>query len=206
MIVDIQEHECRINNEILELSKLNYLEKIYLYLLIENYKTSPLKNWNSLHALNYSGNQFLVSKIIEKGYIKEVKGCHSCHLKQANLHSLFMNNQKEFGNQLNNEIKSYLILNFDHHCNIVVPKEFDNIDSWLIGIYSEIIESKITINDVKEIEEFILNQRFFDVYRLVNLVCEENSIPWKKDNAFDYEIFRMIEKYNLEVIFNPNLG
>lgn len=72
----------------------------------------------------------------------------------------------------------------------------------MVEIYSSIINANITISDVKEIEEFILNQRFFDIYRLVSLVCEKNSIPWKKDNAFDYEVFRMAEKYNLEVIFN----
>src|SRR5690606_12349536 len=93
-------------------------------------------------------------------------------------------------------------LNFDYHCEIVVPEKYNDIDSWLIEIYSNIINANITINDVEEIEEFILNQRFFDIYRLVDLVCEKNSIPWKKDNAFDYEISRMIGKYNLEVIFN----
>ena len=202
MIVDIQEHECKLSNENLELLELSYLEKIYLYLLIENYKNSPLKNWNSLYALNYSGNQFLVRKIIEKGYIKEIKGCHSCNLKQAELRSLLMENQKEFDGELKNKIKNYLNLNFDYHCKIVVPEKINDIDSWLIEIYSNIINAILTINDVKEIEEFILNQRFFDIYRLVGLVCEKNSIPWKKDNAFDYEISRMIGKYNLEVIFN----
>ncbi len=183
LIVDIQEHECKLSNENLELLELSYLEKIYLYLLIENYKNSPLKNWNSLYALNYSGNQFLVRKIIEKGYIKEIKGCHSCNLKQAELRSLLMENQKEFDGELKNKIKNYLNLNFDYHCKIVVPEKINDIDSWLIEIYSNIINANITVNDVKEIEEFILNQRFFDIYRLVGLVCEKNSIPWKKDNG-----------------------
>lgn len=74
-------------------------------------------------------------------------------------------------------------MNFDYHCKIVVPEKINDIDSWLIEIYSNIINANITVNDVKEIEEFILNQRFFDIYRLVGLVCEKNSIPWKKDNG-----------------------
>ncbi|MFC3171939.1 hypothetical protein ACFOGQ_13485 [Acinetobacter vivianii] len=104
--------------------------------------------------------------------------------------------------QLKEELKNYLKLNFNYHCQIVVPDEFDSIESWMSNVYSEILKTKLTIDDVKEVENFILNKRFNEVYKLVSLVCEKNSISWLKNNAFDFEVLRLSRNFNLEVIHN----
>ncbi|MEQ1247896.1 hypothetical protein ABLT93_11950 [Acinetobacter soli] len=104
--------------------------------------------------------------------------------------------------QLKEELKSYLKLNFNYHCHIIVPNGFDSIESWMSNVYSEIFKTKLTVDDVREVESFIINKRFNEVYKLISLVCEENLIPFLKDNAFDFDFLRMARNYNLEVIFN----
>jgi hypothetical protein len=202
LIYEIKNHNCRLNEEGSELLKLSYIEKIYLYILIENYKKNFSSEWHSLSVLNYKEGQYVVRNIIEKGYVKEFKYCNLCYTNRKELFNLYMQDKNMIEETLIKELKSYLKLNFDYHCQIVIPQDFESIESWMSEVYSDIFKTKVTIEDVKEIESFIINKRFNEVYKLINLVCEKNSIPWLKDNKFDFEVLRMIRTYNLEVIYN----
>ncbi|MFC3171940.1 hypothetical protein ACFOGQ_13490 [Acinetobacter vivianii] len=76
LISDIKNHNCRVDGGSQELIKLSYIERIYLYILIENYKNNFPSEWRALSALNYSESQYLIKNIIEKGYIKELEYCN----------------------------------------------------------------------------------------------------------------------------------
>lgn len=202
LIYDIKNHNCRVDEGHRELLQLSYIEKIYLYILIENYKNNFSSEWRALSALNYSESQYLIKNIIDKGYIKELEYCKFCYTRKLELYTLSIQEKNMIEEQLKEELKNYLKLNFNYHCQIVVPNGFDSIESWMSNVYSEIFKTKLTIDDVKEVESFILNKRFNEVYKLIGLVCEKNLIPFLKDNAFDFEVLRMARNYNLEVIFN----
>lgn len=203
LISEIEEHECEVNNENFEIKELNYLEKIYLHLLIENYKKSLfVDEWRASNVLINSGNNTLVRRIIQKGYIKDVKGCPSCYINKTFLYSQFVENKNEFSEELKSKIELILKNNYNYYSEIIVPEKFNNIDHFMVELYSDIINnSNLTIDEVRELEEIIFNQRFSDVYRLIALVCKENAITCKKDSALEYEVSRMIKKYNLEVIY-----
>lgn len=202
LISEIEKHNCRVNEESRELLKLSYIEKIYLYILIENCKKNFSLELHSLSVLNNKEGQDVVRNIIQKGYIKEEKYCSFCYTNRKELFYLSIQDKNMIEESLIKELKSYLTLNFNYHCKIVIPQNFDSIESWMYEVYLDIFRTKLTVEDVKEIESFIINKRLYEVYKLINLVCEKNSIPWLKDNKFDFEVLRMINKYNLEVIYN----
>lgn len=202
LISEIEKHNCRVNEASIELLKMSYIEKIYLYILIENYKKNFSSEWCGLSVLNYKEGQHVVRNLIQKGYIKEEKYCNFCYTNRKELFNLSMQNKNMIEESLIKELKKYLALNFNYHCNIVIPHDFESIESWMSEVYLDIFRTKVTVGDIKEVESFIINKRLYEVYKLINLVCEKNSIPWLKDSKFDFEVLRMIQKYNLEVIYN----
>lgn len=202
LIYDIKNHNCRVSEGHRELLQLSYIEKIYLYILIENYRKNFPSEWNPFSISSYAEGKYLIKNIIEKGYIKELEHCNVCYTRKLELYTLCTQEKNMIEEHLIEELKSYLKLNFNYHCHVIVPKGFESIESWMSNVYSEILKTKLTIDDVREVESFVVNKRFNEVYKLISLVCEKNLIPFLKDNAFDFDVLRMARNYNLEVIFN----
>lgn len=183
-------------------NELNYLEKIHLYLLIVNYLETRKKNWSALYALTGYFCKNNVESLIKKGFIYNQEGSFNLNQKQAKLRQIYWDSQSIFNSDFREEICNFLKINFDHYSVLVTPSQYESIDDWLIGLFKEIKEHKLSLNDIKDVEKFLFNMRISEIYALAEFVCESNKIPLLKDNALEFEFMRAIDKYNLEQIYN----
>lgn len=193
-----------IRDEFKDLKKLTYLENIYLYILIEDYiqNIKIVKNWNYHQVLSTSSGEGLIENIIQKGYMEVIKGSYELNLKQAKLRSILMKHSNYLESHLINQVWEILKLSFDYQIKIIIPKEFKNLEEWIIELFNIIQMHKLSYNDIKEIEAFILNKRRIDVGILINDIAVNKHIPIDKNKSYEFELERLSREYNLEVIHN----
>ena len=184
--------------------ELSYLEKIHLYLLIENYirALGVVKQWYSLHALRCYSCDAIIGSLVDKGFIFNHENQMEFINKQSELGILYRFNRNIFDEPLSQEVYKFLEVKFAYHTEIVIPSQFESIDDWFVELFNEIKGYTLKTSDIKSLEKHLFNMRISEIYALSEFVCESNNIPLRKDNALDFEFFRVVDKYNLEQIHN----
>lgn len=190
--------------KLIENQELSYLEKIHLYLLIENYirNIGKVRKWYSLHALSGYFYGDILEILADKGFILNHDNKLDLMSKQTDLGILYRWNQNIFDSSLSEEIFNFLKFNFEYHTEIVIPPQFENINDWIVELFKDIKECKLELVDIKDLENFLFDMRISEIYALAEFVCASNKIPLCKDNALEFEFIRMVDKYNLEQIYN----
>lgn len=189
------------------IEKLKYLEKIFLYILLTKTKIEKngvisyqvLEHFNNIDACG-SGNS--LDCFLKKGYLFKTNQNDDFLERQAELRNLTLMYGKYISAETKQEMNNYSRLNFKSEMKVVIPDEFDGIESWIAGLYQEIIKAKPLVDDCKEIENFIINKRLAEVYLLLDSICEMKKIPIVKNNALEIDLIRMLKKYNLNEIYN----
>jgi hypothetical protein len=196
--------DIKIKDESHQFKKLSYLENIYLYVLIENYIKNKgiVKSWNYNTVVRTSGGGEVVDNIIKKGYIQVREGSIELSGKQAKLRSIYMKYSNFFDHILIKEVEKTLKLNFDSESIILIPSEFNCLEDWIVEILKTLQKEMMTIEDIREVEKFLFNKRFWEISVLIDQVCLRNHIKINKNNAFDFVLIGMAKKYNLETIYN----
>ncbi|WP_335968406.1 hypothetical protein [Acinetobacter bereziniae] len=190
-----------------EMQKLTYLEKIFIYTLISKVKIKsdnilPEHEWHSFIELEANGGNILVKKLFDKGYLIKTNKFDDFLKKQNDLKELYYKSAQYLSQEMRCEIESYLSINFKVNVKIVIPFIYNSIEEWRMVLYQEIIESKVYVKDFQEIEKFIINKRLNEVYALVSFVCDYRKVPFEKDNALEFELMRMVKRFNLRYIFS----
>ncbi|WP_180023274.1 hypothetical protein [Acinetobacter sp. YH1901134] len=189
---------------LIEKQELSYLEKIHLYLLIENYiKYFRVgKNWYYSHALSGYSCHVILEGLVEKGFIFNHDSNIEFINRKNNLGVIYQKNKSIFDSSLSEKIFNFLQINFEYHTEILIPFQFENINDWFMELFNDIQGHKLKLDDIKDIEKFLLNMRISEIYDLAEFVCEVNKIPLLKNNALEFEFIRVADKYNLEQIYN----
>ncbi len=187
--------------------QLSYLEKIVLYTMISKIKIGsdnilPKHEWHSFIELEANGTGDLVKKIFEKGYLFKTDEFDEFIQEQANLRQLHSDYKQYFNEDMVHEIQTYLALNFRTDINLVIPECYDSLEQWTLGLFQEIVESKIYVQDIKDIEKYIKNKRLKEIYELVGFICDYRKVPYEKDSALEFELMRMLNSFNLRYIFS----
>lgn len=188
----------------IENQELSYLEKLHLYLLIENYIKyfGIVKNWYCSHALSGYFCHVSIEGLVEKGFIFNHDSNMNFINRKNNLGVIYQSNKNIFDNCLSEKIFNFLQVNFEYHTDILTPSQFENINDWFVELFNDIHSHKLKLGDIKDIEKFLLNMRISEIYALAEFVCELNKIPLLKNNALEFEFIRVADKYNLEQIHN----
>ena len=155
--------------------QLSYLEKIVLYVLLSKIKIGtdhvlPQHAWGSFIELEANGTGDLVKKIFEKGYLYKSNDFEVFIQRQKELRQLNSEYIQYLNEDMKHEIQTYLALNLRTDINVVIPECYDSLEQWTLGLYQEIMESKIYVKDFKEIEKYIKNKRLNEVYALLDFV------------------------------------
>lgn len=182
--------------------ELSYLEKIHMFLLIINYLDTKKINWSASYTLKGYFCKNIVENLIKTGFIYNQESHYRLNLKQAKLRQIYWHDQSIFDSYFKEEICNFLKINFDHHSVLVIPSRYEGIDDWVVELFKEIKEYKLSLSDIKDIEKFLFDMRFSEIYTLAEFVCESNKIPLSKDNALEFEFIRVTDKYNLEQVYN----
>ncbi len=96
------------------------------------------------------------------------------------------------------ELKEKLSLNFYNDIFVVLPVEFNKKEDFILKLFNSITSYELKIDDLKEIEEFLIFKRLREVYTFIDFICRARNILLKKNNAFEIDLIRMIRKYDLQ--------
>lgn len=187
--------------------ELTYLEKIFVYCLLCKISLNPDNTvkqleWDSFKAVEANGVEFVVYAIIKKGYILKSQSNDDFLEKQNQLRQIAWKYEQHLDKEFKQEINTYLRLNFNSEITLVLPEKHRTSDDWIESLYEEIISSKLSIKDCKDLEKFIINKRLKEVYGLLDYVSSYRKIPVKKNNALELDLIRMLRKFDLQHILS----
>lgn len=187
--------------------ELTYLEKIFIYCLLSkislNSKNIVKKiDWDAFIAVEANGVEFVLQAVIKKGYILKSQSKDELWEKQNQLRQIYWKYEKNLNKELKQEVNTFLRLNFDSEINVILPEKYKTTDDWIESLYEEIIASKLSIKDCKDLEKFIISKRLKETYGLVGFTCNYRKVPYEKDSALEFELMRMLNSFNLRYIFS----
>ncbi|MFL9539991.1 hypothetical protein ACKEQL_15560 [Acinetobacter baumannii] len=187
--------------------ELNYLEKIFLYVLITKVNITEQnlidpQQWQCFQALEANGLEYVLKGIIDKGYIYISNFYENVLLQQNELKTLNDNLMAYLSYDNQRELKENLSLNFYNDIFIVLPDELNTKEDFILKLFNSITSYELKIDDLKEIEEFLLLKRLREVYTLIDFICRARNIPLKRNNAFEIDLIRMITKYDLQHVWS----
>lgn len=186
--------------------ELTYLEKIFLYVLITKstiQKESISNNeWNLFNEIEANGFSDIIDRLIKKGYIFKTNQYDEIITKQHELHMLKLQFECYIEDDIKKEVTKYLALNFRSEIKIIIPKEINSLDEWIEELYKNILNYELNIDDYKAIKNYLDNKRLVEVYFLLDKICIRKKIPVKKNNALEFNLMRMINKFNLNEIYS----
>lgn len=188
----------------IENKEMNYLEKIYLYCLLTQVEINDdnffeQQNWDYFILNEGNESSDILKGIIEKGYISiQIPEDEAFFIKLKKLQDLYFLYEEYLDIYIKGEIENFSSLEFGTAFRL--PEQFDTREDFIEWLYEEIINHKLNIDDCKSIEKFIINKRLHEVYVLFDSVKSKKNIPVKKNNALEFNLIRMLGKYNLREI------
>lgn len=187
-------------------SELTYLEKVFLYVLITKSKiineSISINEWNLYNQIEANGLSDIIDRLIKKGYIFITKNYDEIIKKQHKLHMLKLEFDYYLEDKTKKEITKYLSLNFRSDIKIGIPQKINNLEEWIVELYNNILNCDLNIDDYKEIKSYLDTKRLEEVYFLLDKICSRKKIPIKKNNALEFNLMRMVSKFNLNEIYS----
>lgn len=149
-----------------------------------------------------NGLEYVLKGIVDKGYIYISNIYENVLLQQNELKTLNDNLMAYLSYDNQRELKENLSLNFYNDIFIVLPDELNTKEDFILKLFNSITSYELKIDDLKEIEEFLILKRLREVYTLIDFICRARNIPLKKNNAFEIDLIRMITKYDLQHVWS----
>lgn len=186
---------------------LTYLESIFLYTLIampecQENGLVPEYIWQNFINLEAVNMDYIFNSLLDKRYIFK----RDYDRDILNLHESIKYASAQLDDYLDLELKQeltvYSKLDINNNIYINLPKGYDNVMLWVGEVYNKIINFSLCLDDIKEIENYILAKRLAEVYFLLDYICDSKKIPVTKDNALELELLRMLTRYNLNDSFS----
>lgn len=194
----------KINTKKVDKKEINYLEKIYLYCLLTQVEIDEdnlfeQEHWDYFILNEGNESSDIIKGIIEKGYISNnIPEDEDFFIKLKKLQNLYPLYEKYLDLDTKNDIEN--IPGFLFGMVFILPDQFDTREDFIEWLYEEIISHKLNIDDCKCLEKFITNKRLHEIYILFDYIKSKKKIPVKKNNALEFNLIRMLKKYNLREI------
>lgn len=187
--------------------ELTYLEKIFIHCLLSKVNLNSENivkkiDWDSFVSVEANGVEFVLYAIIKKGYILKIQANDEFLEKQGELRQITWKYEQHLNKELKQEVNTYLHLKFNSEITVVLPEKYQTIEDWIESLYKEILVSKLSIKDCKDLEKFIINKRLNEVYGLLEYVSSYKKIPVKKNNALELDLIRMLKMFDLQHILS----
>ena len=184
---------------------LSYLEKIIIYVLInQNKNSSIIKNEDWEFLINYEekGIDSVIKNLSLKGYLFEVnKSSHLIRL-QSELKALSYIHNRILNERIKLDIHDVLENNICAGIKLILPDDCEDLDGWSKKILIEIQNSTLQIEDLKEIENYIISKRLQEIYTLIDFISNQKHIAVNKNNALRVNLVKMAELFSLQHIYS----
>lgn len=191
------------NNEL----NLTYLEKIYLYLIalkcqVNEYGKLNKEIWQDMFITERADKNFLIKSLYDKRVIFNTKKCDQI-IKIINENNLFFLKKSHLIDlEFKNKYQKYRYLFLEENTFLNFDLNYESFNEMLEDLRNQFNLYELDYLDVKEIREFILEQKIIDAYKLISNIQKYRPIPIEKSIELDCVLVELVEKYNLLIVNN----
>ncbi len=164
------------NNEL----KLTYLEKMYLYLialkcLVNEYGRLNREIWQDMFITERADKNFLIKSLYIKRVIFNTKKSDEI-IKIINKNSMFFFKKSHLIDlELKNKYQKYKYLFLEENTFLNFDLNYESFNEMLEDLRNQFDYYELDYLDIKEIREFIIEQKIIDAYELIsNRLCCTN--------------------------------
>lgn len=190
----------RIEDKPRERVELSYIEKLLLLVLLSDDETNPedIKEhqWSNFTQVEINSSYDVLNSLIYKGYI--VAHCYDDRIRNLvrKLHSITETSRPYISPTQENRI-NYTISNINR-AYIILPDEFRTFKEFANYLYNVVVNSPVSMLDVKQIDSYVNNKRLSEVKSIFKKICRDKNIHYKDDNALHMVLSCMAGKFNLQ--------
>lgn len=184
---------------------LTYLEKIYLYLItikcqVNEYGKLNKEIWQDMFITERADKNFLIKSLYEKKVIFNINKDDKI-IKIINENSIFfLKNSHVIDLEILRNYKKYRYIFLEENTFLNFDLNYESFNHMIDELKNQFDYYELDYLDVKEIREFILEQKIIDAYKLVSNIQKYRPIPIEKSIELDCVLVELVEKYNLLVV------
>lgn len=184
---------------------LTYLEKIYLYLIVYKCQVNEFgklnkESWQDMFITERADKNFLIKSLYAKKVIFSTKNREEIQKIFHEKNPFFMKKAHSISLDILNKYKKYRYLFNDENTFLNFDLEYENFNHLLENLSKQFEYYELDYLDVKEIREFIIEQKIIDAYKLISNIQKYRPIPIEKSIELDCVLVELVEKYNLLVV------
>lgn len=184
---------------------LTYLEKIYLYLItikcqVNEYGKLNKEIWQDMFITERADKNFLIKSLYEKKVIFNINKDDEI-IKIINESSnFFLKNSNVINLEILRNYQKYRYIFLEENTFLNFDLNYESFNHMVDELKNQFDYYELDYLDVKEIREFILEQKIIDAYKLISNIQKYRPIPIEKSIELDCVLVELVEKYNLLVV------
>ncbi len=184
---------------------LTYLEKIYLYLIALKCQVNEFGKlnkaiWQDMFITERADKNFLIKSLYHKKVIFNTKKNDKV-IKIINENSIFfLKKSHQMDMELKNKYQKYRYLFLEENTFLNFDLDYESFNEMLEDLRNQFEYYELNYLDIKEIREFILEQKVIDAYQLISNIQKYRPIPIEKSIELDFVLVELVENYNLLII------
>ena len=173
------------NNEL----NLTYLEKMYLYLIalkcqVNEYGRLNKEIWQDMFITERADKNFLIKSLYEKRVIFNTKKSDQIIKIISGNNLFFLKKSHLIDLELKNKFQKYRYLFLEENTFLNFDLNYESFNEMLEDLRNQFDSYELDYLDVKEIREFILEQKIIDAYKLISNIQKYRPIPIEKSIIF----------------------
>ena len=184
---------------------LTYLEKIYLYLIslkcqVNEYGKLKKEIWQDMFITERADKNFLIKSLYDKRVMFNTKKNDEI-IKIINENSkFFLKKSHLIDLEFRNKYQKYRYLFLEENTFLNFDLNYESFNHMFEELRNQFDYYELDYLDIKEIREFILEQKIIDAYQLISNIQKYRPIPIEKSIELDCVLVELVEKYNLLVV------
>ena len=184
---------------------LTYLEKIYLYLIalkcqVNQYGKLDKEIWKDMFITERANQNFLIKSLYKKRVIFNSKKTDEIIGVFNDANKFFYKNSHLIRAELSSRYKKYKYIFFDGNTFLNLDLISGSFNQMLEELSIELDYYELDYLDIKEIREFVIEQKKIDAYKLISNIQKYRPIPIEKSIELDCVLVELVEKYNLLIV------
>lgn len=156
--------------------------------------------WKDMFITERANQNFLIKSLYKKRVIFNSKKTDEIIGVFNDTNKFFYKNSHLIRAELASRYKKYKYIFFDGNTFLNLDLISGSFNQMLEELSIELDYYELDYLDVKEIREFVIEQKKIDAYELILNIQKYKPIPIEKSIELDHVIIELVEKYNLLVV------
>ena len=156
--------------------------------------------WKDMFITERANQNFLIKSLYKKRVIFNSKKTDEIIGVFNDANKFFYKNSHLIRAELSSRYKKYKYIFFDGNTFLNLDLISGSFNQMLEELSIELDYYELDYLDIKEIREFVIEQKKIDAYKLISNIQKYRPIPIEKSIELDCVLVELVEKYNLLIV------